>query len=115
MTDTIDFSVLWSLARRTFFQYMKSPVAYVVAIFFYGFLGGIFGSNFFITNQGSIDAVGQLAPWVLWFVVPALTMSEARIAEGRDLRATRGRSHDRLGGRRAVGLAIRRARRATLC
>ena len=75
MNDLIDFSILWSLARRTFSQYMKSPVAYVVAIFFYGFLGAIFGGNFFVTNQASIDGVGQLAPWVLWFVVPALTMS----------------------------------------
>lgn len=49
-------------------------MAYVVAIFFYGFVGGIFGLNFFLNNQASINGIAFLAPWILWFVIPALTM-----------------------------------------
>lgn len=69
-----DFQVIRSLAVRTFRQSVESPIAYVVAIFFYGFVGGIFGLNYFLNNQASLTPLAQIAPWVLWFVIPALTM-----------------------------------------
>ncbi|MCG3203424.1 MAG: hypothetical protein KCHDKBKB_00082 [Elusimicrobia bacterium] len=70
----LDKRVVASLAKRTFRQSVESPIAYVVAIFFYGFVGGLFGANYFINNQASIYGMVQLSPWLLWFVVPALTM-----------------------------------------
>jgi ABC-2 type transport system permease protein len=63
-----------TLATRTFRQYIESPIIYVVAIFFYGFIGFVFGINYFLSNQVSIEGIGQIALWVLWFVVPATTM-----------------------------------------
>lgn len=74
MQTWLDWRVTWALARRTFRQSIHSPVAYMGAILFFGAIGGIFGLNFFIANQASIDSIGGLAPWILWFVVPALTM-----------------------------------------
>lgn len=49
-------------------------MAYIVAFFFYGFLGGIYGTQFLANNNGSIDGLSVIAPWALWLVVPALTM-----------------------------------------
>lgn len=70
----VDFRVVWTLAQRTFRAAAESPIAYVVAIFFYGFVGALFGLEYFVQQHASITGVGQIAPWVLWFVVPALTM-----------------------------------------
>ncbi len=72
----LDRRVVWAMARRTLRQAIESPIAYVVAIFFYGFIGSLFGFNYFINGQASISAIAQIAPWVLWFVVPALTMGQ---------------------------------------
>ncbi len=66
--------VLSALAGRTFRHAVESPLAYVVAIFFYGFVGGIYGLNFFQNNQASVSELAAVTPWVLWFVIPALTM-----------------------------------------
>lgn len=70
----LDTRVIVSLAKRTFRQSVESPIAYVVSIFFYGFVGGLFGTNYFLNGQASLSPMSQLAPWLLWFVVPALTM-----------------------------------------
>lgn len=74
MRQWVDGRIVWALACRTFKQVIHSPVAYMGAVLFYGFVGGIFGFNFFLSNQASVDGIGALSPWVLWFVVPALTM-----------------------------------------
>jgi ABC-2 type transport system permease protein len=74
MSRWLDGKVIWAMAQRTFRHSVDSPIAYVVAIFFYGFVGFVFGGGYFATNQASITSVSVLAPWVLWFVIPALTM-----------------------------------------
>lgn len=63
-----------AISKRTFLSSIHSPIAYVVAIFFYGFVGTLFGLNFFAGGQGTVAGIGYLAPWILWFVIPALTM-----------------------------------------
>ncbi len=70
----LDKRVIFAMAKRTFRQAVESPIAYVVAMLFYGFIGSFFGLNYFLNNQGSIEGVAQIAPWILWFVIPALTM-----------------------------------------
>ena len=70
----LDVRLIHALAKRTYRQSVETPIAYVVAIFFYGFVGGIFGSNYFLNNQGSLAPMLQIAPWLLWFVIPTLTM-----------------------------------------
>src|SRR5438477_10944497 len=74
MPPVLDARILWTLARRTFRHAVESPIAYVVAIFFYGFVGSVFGLNYFLNNQASMSGIGFISPWALWFVVPALTM-----------------------------------------
>jgi ABC-2 type transport system permease protein len=63
-----------TLAGRTLRQAIESPIIYVVALFFYSFVGFIFGVNYFGSNQVSVEGMGQISLWVLWFVIPALTM-----------------------------------------
>lgn len=70
----LDRRIICTLAVRTFRQTVESPSAYVLALLFYGFVGGIFGLNFFVNNNASINGVGAIAPWILWVVVPAMTM-----------------------------------------
>lgn len=67
-------NALFALAGRTFRHAVESPVAYVVAIFFYGFVGSIFAGSYFRSNHASITDIAMLAPWGLLFVIPALTM-----------------------------------------
>ncbi|MCB4756595.1 MAG: ABC transporter permease subunit [Elusimicrobia bacterium] len=74
MAKFIDWRVVLTLSFRTFRHSIESPIAYVVAIFFYGFIGTIFAPQFFMNGTASIEGVGMLAPWILWFVIPALTM-----------------------------------------
>jgi len=69
-----NWDVILTLAKRTFRQSVESPIAYIVAILFYGFVGALFGLNFFLNNQASITGVALVAPWILWFVVPGMTM-----------------------------------------
>lgn len=73
-SQLFDRRVLFAIAQRTFRQAVESPIAYVVAIFFYGFVGGIFGINYFLNGQASIAGLTSISPWILWFVIPALTM-----------------------------------------
>ncbi len=56
-----------AIARRTFRQMVESPIAYVVGIFFYGFVGSIIGGQYFLGNQAELAPVANVAPWVLWF------------------------------------------------
>jgi ABC-2 type transport system permease protein len=74
MTSPINCGAVKAVARRTFRQTVESPIAYVVGVFFYGFIGSIWGSSYFVNNQAELQGLVSLAPWVLWFVVPALTM-----------------------------------------
>lgn len=74
MNQYLNMNVVWTLARRTFRHAVESPIAYVVAILFYGFVGVIYSMNFFQQGQASINGIGMVAPWVLWFIIPALTM-----------------------------------------
>lgn len=70
----LDRRVVFAMAKRTFRQLVESPIAYVVGIFFYGFVGGLFSANYFMNNQASLSGITGVSPWLLWFVVPALTM-----------------------------------------
>ena len=74
MNYKLNWDVVFTLARRTFRHSIESPIAYVVAIFFYGFVGALFGLNYFSYNQAAINGIALVSPWILWFVVPALTM-----------------------------------------
>ncbi len=70
----LNFQTIKTLAVRTFLHAIESPTAYIVAIFYYGFVGTVFGMNFFLKNHGAVDGIGEASMWILWFVVPGLTM-----------------------------------------
>jgi ABC-2 type transport system permease protein len=74
MKNMVDLRNIWTLALRTFRQSVESPMAYIVAFFFYGFLGGLYGTQFITSNNGSVEGLSMIAPWALWIVIPALTM-----------------------------------------
>ena len=74
MSGAPNCGAIKAIARRTFRQAVESPIAYVVGIFFYGFVGSIIGPNYFMNNQAELQPIAGIAPWALWFVVPALTM-----------------------------------------
>jgi ABC-2 type transport system permease protein len=74
MEKSLNLKTIWTIAARTFGQAVKSPTAYIVGIFYYGFVGGLFGTSFLLRNNGAIDGVGEASLWILWFVVPGLTM-----------------------------------------
>ncbi len=74
MKLALDLKNIRTLGWRTFRQLAESPMAYIVAFFFYGFIGGLYGGQFLIVNNASIEGVGFIGPWALWVVAPALTM-----------------------------------------
>ena len=74
MNSAVNCGVIKAIARRTFRQAVESPIAYVVGVFFYGFVGSILGASYFVTNQAELQSLAGIAPWALWFVIPALTM-----------------------------------------
>src|ERR1041385_1511041 len=70
----LDWRIIGTLALRTFRQSIESPSAYILALLYYGFVGGIFGINFLLNNQASLTGVGAVSPWILWVIIPGLTM-----------------------------------------
>jgi ABC-2 type transport system permease protein len=74
VTGRSNCNAIKAIARRTFRQSVESPIAYVVGVFFYGFVGSIMGANYFVNNQAELQSLTGISPWALWFVVPALTM-----------------------------------------
>jgi ABC-2 type transport system permease protein len=65
---------VWALAKRTFRKSIESPIAYLVAFFFYGVVGIFFGITFFVSNQASIDRIGDISSWIFCLIIPGLTM-----------------------------------------
>lgn len=71
----LDCGIIKTIAKRTLGHYVESPIAYVVAILYFGFVGGVFGIQVFVDNYASINMIGTSSVWILWFIAPALTMS----------------------------------------
>jgi ABC-2 type transport system permease protein len=70
----LDKNVIKAIAVRTFRQSIESPIAYIVAIIYYLAVGIMYGLNFFLQNQATIDGIGFYSLMALWFFVPVLTM-----------------------------------------
>ena len=65
---------VWTIAKREFKNYFVSPVAYIVIGVFLVVVGWFFFSTFFIYNQASLRKLFDLFPYVLAFIIPAITM-----------------------------------------
>lgn len=71
-----DFNFLrvWHICRRELRGYFFSPMAYVVAFVFWVFSGVFFWSSFFLQGQADLRNYFSMLPWMLTFIVPAVTM-----------------------------------------
>ncbi len=65
---------VWTISKREFKNYFVSPVAYIVIGVFLIVVGWFFFSTFFIYNQASLRKLFDLFPYVLAFIIPAITM-----------------------------------------
>ncbi len=68
--------VLWTLTKREFFSYFRSPVAYVfLAVFLVASIGMTwFIGRFFESGDASLALFFNFLPWVYLFLIPAVGM-----------------------------------------
>ena len=64
----------FNIFKREFSSYFVSPIAYIVITVFLLVTGWFFFSTFFAYNQASLRNFFNLLPYVLSFIVPAITM-----------------------------------------
>src|SRR6266568_7428710 len=68
-------STAWTIAKREFGAYFKSPIAYIVLGALVVWTGVLyFWGNFFISGQTSMEAFFNGFPLWLIFVCPAIAM-----------------------------------------
>jgi ABC-2 type transport system permease protein len=64
----------WTIAKREFGAFFKSPVAYVVLGAFVPIVGYLFFSNFFMRGNASMESFFDNMPFLLLFFCPAIAM-----------------------------------------
>ena len=69
---------MWSICKKELNQFFSSLTGYIAIILFL-LINGVFlfvlnGSSIFEFGYASLDKFFELAPWVLMFLVPAITM-----------------------------------------
>jgi ABC-2 type transport system permease protein len=64
----------WTIAKREFGAFFKSPVAYVVLGAFAPIVGYLFFSSFFVIGNASMEAFFGSMPFLLLFFCPAIAM-----------------------------------------
>jgi len=65
---------VFSIFSRDFFSYFNSPVAYIFVGSFLIVANWMFFQSFFLSAQASMRPWFSFLPWIIMFVVPALTM-----------------------------------------
>jgi len=67
---------MWTVYRKEMRSYFVSPIPYVLIVIFVAFMGWWFFSQreFFLIARASLDPLFVVVPWVLVFLVPAITM-----------------------------------------
>ncbi len=66
--------IIREIARKEIQQYFYSPIAYIVLIFFLIVSGVFFWTTFFLQNQAELRTYFNMLPWILTFIIPAITM-----------------------------------------
>jgi ABC-2 type transport system permease protein len=64
----------WTIAKREFGAFFKSPVAYVVLGAFVPIVGYLFFSSFFLIGNASMESFFGNMPFLLLFFCPAIAM-----------------------------------------
>jgi ABC-2 type transport system permease protein len=67
-------STTWTIAKREFGAYFKSPVGYVVLSAFLALTGFLFFNNFFLIGNASMEGFFGNMPLLLVFFCPAIAM-----------------------------------------
>lgn len=62
------------LAKKELYSYFYSPIAYVVMVIYLAFAGWFFFSRFFLFGQLELRSYFGIAPLLLMFLAPAITM-----------------------------------------
>src|ERR1700761_1997387 len=69
---------MWSICKKELHQFFSNPTGYI-AITLFLLVNGLFlfvlkDSNLFDFGYATLDKFFELAPWILLFLVPAITM-----------------------------------------
>ncbi len=68
---------MWMICKKEWQQFFSSLTGYIAIIVFLlvnGFILFVFENNIFSFGYASLDKFFQLAPWILLFLIPAITM-----------------------------------------
>lgn len=63
-----------ALYKKELMQFLNSPVGYTVPVVFAIFLGYLFTKDVFIIGTASMKSFFSVAPWLLFILIPALSM-----------------------------------------
>jgi ABC-2 type transport system permease protein len=69
---------IWTVYKKEIRANLVSPVPYVVAVIFTGLAGILFFgvNNFFLMKRASLDGLFDIMPWLMLFLVPAISMRQ---------------------------------------
>ncbi|HKA86961.1 MAG TPA: ABC transporter permease [Haliangiales bacterium] len=67
-------SAIWTIAKREFGAYFKSPIAYIVLSAFVLPAGFLFFTRFFLYGNASMEAFFGNFSWIMTFFCPAVAM-----------------------------------------
>lgn len=70
----MNFKCIWKQTNKELNDFFYSPIAYIVIII-YLIVGGVFfWTVFFSQNQAELRGYFHMLPWILTFIIPAITM-----------------------------------------
>lgn len=64
------------IAKREFFEYFRSPIAYVFLVTYLALTSFLFFRGFFLIGQADLRPFFILMPWIFLFYVPAVAMGK---------------------------------------
>lgn len=65
---------LFYLTKKEFSQYFRTPIAFIFIVVFMTVASWLFFQNYFLVGQASLRNWFEFLPWLLMFLIPALTM-----------------------------------------
>lgn len=70
----MNFNNIWAFIKKELQQYFHSPVAYVFITFFLVISSWLYIRAIFLINEASMRSFFATVPWLLLFLVPAISM-----------------------------------------